>query len=87
MVSLGLIAAFTLPPEIKAAYGVETAQQLADQIGVTKRPTIWMRAEATQAYEALQRGDHAPAMTLLTERLGVSEENAREALAKLPPGT
>jgi len=46
MVSLGLIAAFTLPPEIKAAYGVETAQQLADQIGVSKRPTIWMRAEA-----------------------------------------
>lgn len=84
MVALGLIAAFPLPPEIRAAYGVETAQQLADQIGVTKRPTIWMRGEATKAYEALKKGDQAPAMTLLTKGLGVTEQNAREALAKLP---
>ena len=85
MVSLGLVAAFTLPPEIKAAYGVETAQQLADQIGITKPPTIWMRGDATKAYEALKNGDQAPAMTMLTQRLGVTEQNAREALAKLPP--
>lgn len=85
MVSLGLLAAVSLPPQIKAAYGVDTAQQLADQIGVTKRPTLWMRAEAVQAYEALKDGDQDPAMALLTERLGVPEQNAREALAKLPP--
>ena len=84
MLALGLIAAFPLPPEIKAAYGVETAQQLADQIGITKAPTIWMRGDATKAYEALKNGDQAPAMAMLTQRLGASEQNAREALAKLP---
>jgi uncharacterized protein YidB (DUF937 family) len=84
MVSLGLLAMFPLPQQIKDAYGVQTAQQLADQIGVTKRPSLAMRAEATTAYEALQRGDQGPAMTMLTQSLGVSEQNAKEALAKLP---
>ncbi len=84
MVSLGVIAAFPLPPAIKQAYGVETAQQLADQIGVTKKPSLFMRGQAMAAYEALQRGDQGPAMTLLTKTLGVPEANAREALAKLP---
>jgi hypothetical protein len=85
MVSLGLLAMFPLPDAIKDAYGVTTAQQLADQLGVTKRPSLSMRGEATEAYEALQRGDQGPAMTLLTETLGVPEQNAKDALAKLPP--
>jgi hypothetical protein len=84
MVSLGLLAMFPLPQQIKDAYGVQTSQQLADQIGVTKQPSLSMRDEATTAYEALQRGDQGPAMTLLTETLGVPEQNAKEALAKLP---
>ncbi len=84
MVSLGLLAMFPLPQQIKDAYGVASAQQLADQIGITKQPSLSMRAEATTAYEALQRGDQGPAMTLLVERLGAPEQNAKEALAKLP---
>jgi hypothetical protein len=84
MVSLGLLAMFPLPQQIKDAYRVQSAQQLADQIGVTKKPSLSMRAEATAAYEALQRGDRGPAMTLLTETLGVPEQNAKEALTKLP---
>jgi hypothetical protein len=84
MVSLGLLAMFPLPQQIKDAYGVQTSQQLADQIGVTKQPSLSMRGEATTAYEALQRGDQGPAMRLLTETLGVPEQNAKEALAKLP---
>jgi hypothetical protein len=75
---------FPLPQQIKDAYGVQTSQQLADQIGVTKQPSLSMRGEATTAYEALQRGDQGPAMRLLTETLGVPEQNAKEALAKLP---
>ncbi len=82
---LGLLGGYRLPTAIRDAYGVETAQQLADQLGVTKAPTADLAPDADAAYLALKRGDAAPARTLLVDKLGVSESNADAALAKLPP--
>ena len=82
--NLGPLGSYRLPAAIRNAYGVETAQDLADQLGVTKRPSLTMSGEAEDAYSALKRGDRAPARALLVDQLGVSEANADAALAKLP---
>jgi hypothetical protein len=81
---LGALGTYRLPAAIRTAYGVDTAQQLADQLGVTKRPTAALAGEADAAYQSLKRGDQAPARTLLIDKLGVSESAADDALAKLP---
>jgi hypothetical protein len=81
---LGPYASYGLPAQVRSAYGVDTAQELADQLGVTKQPTAALSGEAEDAYKALRNGDSAPARTLLVERLGVSEARADEAIAKLP---
>jgi len=81
---LGHLAGYRLPAAIRDAYGVETAQQLADQIGVTKQPTPALAGEADAAYQALRRGDSGPARALLVDGLGVSGDRADAALAKLP---
>ncbi len=81
---LGTFGNYRLPTPIRDAYGVDTAQELADQLGVTKRPSLALSSEAESAYAALQRGDRGPARALLVDRLGVTEASADEALAKLP---
>lgn len=84
---LGTLGGYRLPAALQNAYGVTTAQELADQLGVTKRPTPELGREADSAYQSLRQGDQGPARSLLIEQLGVSEEKADEALAKLPPLT
>jgi hypothetical protein len=81
---LGPLGGYRLPTALQNAYGVQTAQQLADQLGVTKQPTADLGPEADAAYGALKRGDQAPARSLLVDKLGVTAEKADEALAKLP---
>jgi hypothetical protein len=81
---LGHLGGYRLPPAIRDAYGVDTAQQLADQLGVTTKPTPGLAGEADAAYQALKRGDTGPARSLLVQKLGVSEAKADEALTKLP---
>lgn len=76
---------YRLPAKIREAYGVDTAQQLADQLGATKRPSPDLSGEADAAYRALKNGDQGPARVLLVEHLGVSEQKADQALGKLPP--
>jgi hypothetical protein len=85
LMDLGPLGSYRLPTQIKNAYGTTTAQELADQLGVTKRPTPELAGEADAAYKALKRGDQNPARTLLVDKLGISESNADAALAKLPP--
>lgn len=82
---LGTFGNYRLPAPIRDAYGVATAQELADQLGVTKQPSLALSTEAEDAYKALKRGDREPARTLLVDRLGVSASKADEALDKLPP--
>ncbi|MDO9352250.1 MAG: hypothetical protein Q7T55_01055 [Solirubrobacteraceae bacterium] len=82
---LGPLGGYRLPVALKNAYGVGTAQELADQLGVTKRPTAALAGTADAAYQALRRGDTGPARRLLVDDLGVTEAKADEALAALPP--
>jgi hypothetical protein len=81
---IGPYGSYRLPAQIRDAYGVDTAQQLADQLGVTKRPSSELSGEADAAYRALKNGDQGPARALLVDHLGVSEQKADEALGKLP---
>jgi hypothetical protein len=81
---LGPLGGYRLPPAIRDAYGTATAQELADQLGITKPPTPDLAGEADAAYQSLRNGDQAPARTLLIDKLGVSEANADAALARLP---
>lgn len=82
--NLGVYADYPLPAAVRDAYGVTTAQELADRLGVTKEPTADLAPLADEAYRSLRRGDLAPARALLVERLGVSEANADAALKRLP---
>ena len=64
--------------------GGRTVGQLADQLGFTKKPSPALAGKADAAYAALKYGDTAPARILLVDDLGVSEQKADEAIAKLP---
>jgi hypothetical protein len=81
---LGPLGSYRLPTPLKDAYGTSTAQELADQLGVSKRPTAELGSTADAAYQALRRGDKGPARALLVDELGVDETKADQALAKLP---
>lgn len=81
---IGPLGSYRLPAAIRTAYGTDTAQQLADQLGVTKQPSLALSQEAEAAYEALKAGDDAPARSLLVDQLGVSEQSADSAIAKFP---
>lgn len=83
--NLGPFTDYRLPSAIRSAYGVDTAGQLADQLGVSKQPTLALSGKADAAYAALKTGDQQPARALLVDDLGVSPERADAALAKLPP--
>lgn len=81
---LGPLGTYRLPANIREAYGVDTAQELADQLGVTKAPNPELAGRADAAYQALRHGDSAPARALLVDDLGVSEHRADDAIARLP---
>lgn len=82
--NIGPLGSYRLPAALREAYGTDTAQQLADHLGVTKQPSLALSSKADAAYNALKKGDTAPARALLVDELGVSEKNADAALAKLP---
>lgn len=82
--NIGPLGSYRLPSAIREAYGTDTAQQLADQLGVTKEPSLSLSTKADAAYRALKSGDSALARALLVDDLGVSEHNADAAIAKLP---
>jgi len=81
---LGPLGSYRLPSSMRAAYGVNTAQELADQLGVSTAPTADLAPVADAAYQSLRRGDQGPARALLVDKLGVSEANADAAIAKFP---
>jgi hypothetical protein len=80
---LGQFASYRLPPGIRDAFGVGTAQELADQLGVQGTLSPELAGEAEGAYNAYRRGDIEAARSFLTTRLGLSEQTADDALAKL----
>jgi hypothetical protein len=80
---LGPYASYRLPSNLRQAFGVETAQQLADQIGVTGEWTPDTAREGEVAYNAYRRGDTAAARSFLTGTLGLTDAVADDTLAKL----
>jgi hypothetical protein len=83
-VDLGPLGTYRLPASLREAYGVDTAQEFADALGVSRNPTSELGSTAEAAYQALRRGDSEPARALLINDLGISDEKADEALAKFP---
>ncbi|AXH34399.1 hypothetical protein DVJ78_02265 [Humibacter sp. BT305] len=82
---LGTWGSYRLPEQLRSAYGVDTAQALADQLGAKDVPiTPELIAEAEAAFRAYRSGDTATGRRFLVETLGVDEHRADEALAKLP---
>ena len=84
--NLGTWGAYRLPEQLRTAYGVDTAQQLADQLGVQDVPmSPDLMAQAEAAFGAYRSGNVSVGRSFLTERLGVDPQTADDALAKLPP--
>jgi hypothetical protein len=80
---LGSYAAYPLPPIVRTAFGVQTAQELADSLGATGTLTPDAVHDAERAYEAYRAGDIGVARGFLVTRAGLSEEAADAALARL----
>ncbi|MCS5735257.1 hypothetical protein [Herbiconiux daphne] len=80
---LGQFASYRLPAGIRSAFGVETAQQLADQLGAKGTLSPQTAQEAEAAYNAYKKGDRAAAHAFLTGRLGLTDAVADDALNKL----
>jgi hypothetical protein len=80
---LGHYASYRLPSNLQQAFGVETAQQLADQLGVKGELSAETAREGEVAYTAYRRGDVAAARSFLTGTLGMTDAAADDALAKL----
>jgi hypothetical protein len=83
IMNLGHYASYPLPKNIRDAFGVETAQQLADTLGVTGDVTPALSREAEAAYRSFRAGDTGPARAFMTGPLGMTPEAADDALAKL----
>lgn len=81
--NLGSYSSYPLPTPVRTAFGVSTAQELADQLGATGELTPALAHEAEAAYNAYRAGDTDAAQTFLTSKLGLSDGVARSALAKL----
>ncbi|WP_188511883.1 hypothetical protein [Conyzicola nivalis] len=81
--NLGKYSSYPLPAGVRRSFGVETAGQLADQLGVKGEITDELAREADAAYSAYTRGDTAAAREFLTTKLGVDGAVADDALAKL----
>jgi hypothetical protein len=79
---LGRYASYPLPAPVKTAFGADTAQQLADQLGASGTLTPELAGEAERAYDAFRRGDTQPARSLLTS-LGLSDATADDVITKL----
>ncbi|MFC7431770.1 MULTISPECIES: hypothetical protein [unclassified Agrococcus] len=80
---LGAYSSYRLPPSIAGAFGVTTAQELADQVGATGTLTPDVVHEAERAYEAWRTGDRAPARALLVGSAGLDGDAADAVLERV----
>ncbi|MET0990499.1 MAG: hypothetical protein ABWY54_07625 [Glaciihabitans sp.] len=80
---LGPYSTYPLPAPVRTAFGVSTAQELADQLGAQGELTPHLAREAETAYNAYRAGDIAAAHEFLTAKLGLTDAVASSALDKL----
>ena len=81
---LGHYSSYRLPYPIRTAFGIVTAQDLADKLGLTGTLTADDAHEAELAYEQYAMGELGAAHRFLIDRCGLSEQVATDALARLP---
>ena len=79
---LGQYASYPLPARIKETFGVDTAGQLADQLGVRGELTPQLARDAESAYNDYTRGDTQPAQQLLA-RLGLDDSAIAQVMSSL----
>jgi hypothetical protein len=80
---LGTYAPYPMPANIRQAFGADTAQQLADQLGITATAGPELAREADTVWGEYKRGNLEAVTTFMTERLGMTQERAEDTLAKL----
>jgi hypothetical protein len=83
-VNLGPYAGYVLPQDIQRAFDVVTAQQLADQLGVSGQVTPDLAREAESAYNTYRAGDSTAVLAFLKHRLRASDDVISRALSRLP---
>jgi hypothetical protein len=83
IMNLGKYGSYPLPAGVRRSFGVDTAGQLADQLGVKGEITDDLAREAETAYSAYNRGDLQAVRQFLTTKLGVADDVADDAIAKL----
>ncbi|PRY68037.1 hypothetical protein B0I08_105201 [Glaciihabitans tibetensis] len=81
---LGPYSSYRLPPTIRAAFGVETAQELADQLGLTGTLTAQVAREAERAYNGYRAGDPSAVSAFLKAHTGMDDQAVATTLSKLP---
>lgn len=79
--NLGTYSSYRLPADLRESFGVDTAQQLVDSLGVEGELTPELARDAESAYVALRGGDETPARSLLGG-IGVSDESVDTLLAR-----
>lgn len=82
--NLGSLASYPMPANIRSAFGADTAQQLADTLGIDVKPTPELARQADAAYNEYKKGNLDAVRTFMKSQLGMSETNIESALAKLP---
>lgn len=80
---LGSLASYPMPANIRSAFGADTAQQLADDLGIDVKPTPELARRADAAYTEYKKGNLDAVRTFMRTDLGMSDENIDSALAKL----
>jgi hypothetical protein len=80
---LGSLASYPMPANIRSAFGADTAQQLADGLGIDVTPTPELAQRADAAYNEYRKGNLDGVRAFMKSDLGMSDEKIDEALTKL----
>jgi hypothetical protein len=81
---LGPYASYRLPATVQTAFGAQTAQELADQLGLTGTLTAEVGREAERAYNGYRSGDTSAATAFLKNHSTMDDATIAEVLSKLP---
>jgi hypothetical protein len=80
---LGSLASYPMPANIRSAFGADTAQQLADTLGIDAQMTPELGRKADAAYGEYKKGNLDAVRAFMKGDLRMSDANIDDALAKL----
>ena len=80
---LGTYGSYPMPANIRRAFGADTAQQLADQLGITATADPELARDADAAWGEYKKGNLDAVTAFMTGRLGMTPERTEDTLAKL----